>query len=238
MNKKKKIIIIVAACLVALIVTGVLLYVFLSVVPEKKKQEERARLVKEYYNAKRIRYEEENERYADFEVDVAFLGDSLTDGYDLERYYPQYLTANRGIGGETTIGLEQRMQVSVYDLQPKVAVMLIGGNNLNTMFDNYERILQGMKENLPNTEIVLLSLTALGRDWARKNELCTYNNVRIKKLAEKYRYRYVDLFTPLFDLDANELKPEYTVDGAHFTPEGYEVVTAQVTPVLKEILGR
>ena len=195
-------------------------------------------MVQEYYGAKLARYEEENAKYADFEVDVAFLGDSLTDGYDLERYYPQYVTANRGIGGETTIGLEQRMQVSVYDLQPKVAVMLIGGNNLGTMFDNYERILQGMKENLPNTEIVLLSLTAMGREWARKNEIAAYNNVKIKLLAEKYGYRYVDLFTPLFDLDANELKPEYTVDGAHLTHEGYEVVTAQVTPVLEEILGK
>ena len=71
------------------------------------------------------------------EIDVAFLGDSLTDGYDLEKYYPEFKTANRGIAGETTGGLESRLQVSVYDLKPKVCVMLIGANNMDTMFKLY-----------------------------------------------------------------------------------------------------
>ena len=52
------------------------------------------------------------------------------------------------------------MQVSVYDLKPKVVVMLIGANNFDTMFDNYESLLQGLQENLPDTKVVLLSLTA------------------------------------------------------------------------------
>ncbi|MBR2322966.1 MAG: lipolytic protein G-D-S-L family, partial [Clostridia bacterium] len=61
--------------------------------------------MQEYYDAKIATYIDENEKYDDYEVDVAFLGDSLTDGYDLEKYYPQYLVLNRGIGGETTFGL-------------------------------------------------------------------------------------------------------------------------------------
>ena len=81
-------------------------------------------------------YEEENARYEDFEVDVAFLGDSLTDGYDVATYYPQYLVSNRGIGGETTVGLKERIKLSLYDLSPKVAVMLIGANNIDTMLDS------------------------------------------------------------------------------------------------------
>ena len=99
-------------------------------------------------------YEAENEEYADYEVDVAFLGDSLTDMYDVKTYYPQYLVSNRGIGGDTTFDLENRLQASVYDLKPKVAVMLIGANNFDTMFDNYERILMGLDEHLPNPKII------------------------------------------------------------------------------------
>lgn len=186
------------------------------------------------YRAEKIAmYESENAQYGDYEVDVAFLGDSLTDGYDVKKYYPQYLVSNRGIGGETTIGLEERMQVSLYDLKPKVAVMLIGANNMDTMFDNYESILLGFQENVPNTKIVLLSLTSMSGEWGKKNQLAAYNNVKIKMLAEKYGYEYVDLYSALLNLDSAEIYPEYTTDGGHLTAEGYDVLTAKITPAIE-----
>ena len=186
------------------------------------------------YRAEKIAmYESENAQYGDYEVDVAFLGDSLTDGYDVKKYYPQYLVSNRGIGGETTIGLEERMQVSLYDLKPKVAVMLIGANNMDTMFDNYESILLGFQENMPNTKIVLLSLTSMSGEWGKNNQLAAYNNVKIKMLAEKYGYEYVDLYSALLNLDSGEIYPEYTTDGGHLTREGYEVLTAKITPAIE-----
>lgn len=186
------------------------------------------------YRAEKIAmYESENAQYGDYEVDVAFLGDSLTDGYDVKKYYPQYMVSNRGIGGETTIGLEERMQVSLYDLKPKVAVMLIGANNMDTMFDNYESILLGFQENVPNTKIVLLSLTSMSGEWGKKNQLAAYNNVKIKMLAEKYGYEYVDLYSALLNLDSGEIYPEYTTDGGHLTREGYEVLTAKITPAIE-----
>ena len=171
--------------------------------------------------------------------DVAFIGDSLTDGYDLAKYYPQYVTANRGIGGDTTFGLEERLQVSLYDLKPKVVVMLIGANNMDSMLENYESILKGLQENLPESKIVLLSLTAMGGEhWGRKNQLAAYNNVSIKLLAQKYDFAFVDLYSTLYDVSIGEVYEGYTIDGGHFTHEGYTVVTAQITPVLKELLGK
>jgi hypothetical protein len=180
-------------------------------------------------------YREENEKYSDYEVDVAFLGDSLTDQYDVTNYYPNFLVSNRGIGGDTTFTLEERLQVSVYDLKPKVVVMLIGGNNINTMFDNYERILKGLEENLPNTNVVLLSLTSMsGEIWGANNKLAAYNNAKIKLYAEKYDFEFVDLYTPLMNLETGGIYDEYTTDGGHLTDKGYEVLTRCITPVVTE----
>ena len=195
--------------------------------------------VRAYRAAKLEQYARENAEYDDYEVDVAFIGDSLTDGYDLAKYYPQYVTANRGIGGDTTFGLEERLQVSLYDLKPKVVVMLIGANNMDSMLENYESILKSLQENLPESKIVLLSLTAMGGEhWGRKNQLAAYNNVSIKLLAQKYNFTFVDLYSALYDVSIGEVYEGYTIDGGHFTHEGYTVVTAQVTPVLKELLGK
>lgn len=192
--------------------------------------------VLEYRANKMSIYEDENNKYDDYEVDVAFLGDSLTDGYNVETYYPQYLVSNRGISGETTIGLESRLQISIYDLKPKVAVMLIGANNMDTMFDNYEEILKGFKENLPNTKIILLSLTSMSGEWGKKNQLAAYNNVKIKMLAEKYSFAYVDLYSALLNLESGEIFSEYTTDGGHLTNLGYEVLTKEITPAVEKQL--
>lgn len=222
---------------IALIVTAVV--VFAVVLPRKAEKEEQMKQVQEYRAMKMAQYTEENEKYDDYEVEVAFIGDSLTDGYDLQKYYPQYITSNRGIGGDTTVTLEERLKVSAYDLKPQVLVMLIGANNMDTMLDNYEDILKGISENLPETEVVILSLTAMGGEhWGRKNQLAAYNNVSVKLLAEKYGFTFVDLFSVLYDVSIGEVYEGYTTDGGHFTHEGYTVVTDTITPVLKEILGK
>ena len=226
-------------CVIVLALIVFAIVYFAVILPEKREEAQIEQAVQAYRAAKLEQYAKENAAYDDYEVEVAFIGDSLTDGYDLAKYYPQYITSNRGIGGDTTFGLEERLQVSLYDLKPQVVVMLIGANNLDSMFQNYESILKGLKENLPESKIVILSLTAMGGDhWGSKNQLAAYNNVTIKLLADKYGYTYVDLYSALYDVTIGEVYEGYTIDGGHFTHEGYTVVTAQITPVLEELLGK
>ena len=187
-----------------------------------------------YYLSKLTQYNEENKTINN--IEVCCLGDSLTDGYDLHNYYPQFNIVNRGIGGDTTHGLKARLKVSAYDANPKVVTMLIGANNFKTMFEDYEEIVVNLRENLPNSHLVLLSLTSMTKEWGRNNEIAKKNNVEIKKYAEKYGCTYVDLFNPLLDSNTNALKEEYTTDGGHLTPLGYQVVTDVITPVLTELL--
>ncbi|MBE6958370.1 MAG: hypothetical protein E7447_04380 [Ruminococcaceae bacterium] len=235
MKKKTKIILSICAAAVFLLLCGA--YVLFGVLmPQWEAEEDLHNAVQEYYNNKLLLYYAENLDYADYEIDVAFLGDSLTDGCDLAKYYPQFKTANRGIGGETTHGLEKRLKVSVYDLKPKVAVMLIGGNNLDTMFENYENILKGLQENVPDTKIILVSLTAMGDTFAEKNPLAAYNNVKIRLLAEKYGFDFVDVFSLLLDTETNAIRAEYTNDGIHLTEKGYEVLSGAITPAIEKAL--
>ncbi len=236
MKKQLKIIVIMAAALI-LAVTAFLLVWFLYAVP-KREEREFQRLVSEYRAAKLARYAEENAALLPGEDHVVFLGDSLTDGCALERYYPEYKTLNRGIGGDKTSDLVDRLKVSAYDAHPAAVVLLIGGNNLGTMFDDYEEILKGLQGALPEAKVVVVSLTAMGGRFAQKNALVCLNNVKIKLLAEKYGYLYVDAFTPLFDPEINEIKPEYTSDGAHLTDAGYKVLTAEVKKALSTALGK
>ncbi len=190
---------------------------------------------KEYYDMKVAQFEEENKTIDS--VEVAFLGDSLTDGCDISLYYPQYVAVNRGIGGDTTFGLEKRLKVSAYDVNPKVIVMLIGANNFGTMMNNYERIVKELKSNLPDTKIILLSLSCMGKEWGRNNSKAVENNTKIKSIASRQGCYFVDIYEPLKNPATGQIYDEYTIDGGHWTDLGYKVVVSQVTPVLTEILG-
>lgn len=220
--------------LVAILSSAV--YIYLKKQADERQIAEFQQMMKDYYDSKVVQFEAENKSIVPGETDVVFLGDSLTDGCDLSLYYPEYATLNRGIGGDTTIGLEKRLDVSVYAVQPKVVVMLIGANNFSTMFDNYEDILISLKENLPESKIILVSLTSMGGTWAKNNNLAAFNNVKIRALAEKYDFEFVDVYTPLLNFETNEIYEEYTSDGGHLTHEGYLVLTSEVKAVIDKVM--
>ena len=233
MKKRLKVFIVFALIIAVL---SSLAYIYLKNKEDERKIIELQQMLEDYYNGKVEQFEEENKSIIPGETDVVFLGDSLTDGCDLSLYYPEYTTLNRGIGGDTTIGLEKRLDVSVYAVQPKVVVMLIGANNFSTMFDNYENILISLKENLPQSKIILVSLTSMGGTWGKNNNLAAFNNVKIRALAEKYGYEFVDVYTPLLNFETNEIYVEYTSDGGHLTHEGYLVLTGEIKTVINKVM--
>ena len=78
---------------------------------------------------------------------VIFFGDSITDGWKLDKYFEGKSYINRGIGGQTTPQMLVRFRQDVIDLKPKVLVILAGTNDIagNTgPVDPVLRVLQGL----------------------------------------------------------------------------------------------
>lgn len=61
---------------------------------------------------------------------VVFMGDSITDIWKLDQYFPGKPYVNRGIGGQTTPQMLVRMYPDVIDLKPRVMVLLAGTNDI------------------------------------------------------------------------------------------------------------
>jgi acyl-CoA thioesterase I len=61
---------------------------------------------------------------------VVFFGDSITDNWHLDEYFPGKPYINRGIGGQTTPQMLVRFRQDVINLQPKVVVILAGTNDI------------------------------------------------------------------------------------------------------------
>lgn len=61
---------------------------------------------------------------------VVFLGDSITEGWNLGQAFPGMKTANRGISGDTSRGMVVRLADNVTDLKPSAVVLMCGINDL------------------------------------------------------------------------------------------------------------
>lgn len=61
---------------------------------------------------------------------VVFLGDSITDGWRLDEYFPGKPYVNRGISGQTTAQMLVRLYPDVISLKPAAMVLLAGTNDI------------------------------------------------------------------------------------------------------------
>jgi len=95
---------------------------------------------------------------------IVFMGDSITDFWNLEQYFPDKPYVNRGIGGQTTPQMLVRMYPDVIDLKPAVMVLLAGTNDVarNTGPETAEMI----QENI-------MAMTELAQHHGIKVVLCS-----------------------------------------------------------------
>ena len=80
------------------------------------------------------RYHQANQQLKSLSVDpkrVVFLGDSITDFWNLAEYFPGKPYVNRGISGQTTPQMLVRMYPDVLDLRPAAMVLLAGINDVS-----------------------------------------------------------------------------------------------------------
>ncbi|MEY2396381.1 MAG: hypothetical protein QOF94_2726, partial [Acidobacteriaceae bacterium] len=61
---------------------------------------------------------------------VVFFGDSISDLWHLDEYFPGKPYVNRGISGQTTPQMLIRFRQDVIELHPKAVVILAGTNDI------------------------------------------------------------------------------------------------------------
>src|SRR5262245_21438172 len=61
---------------------------------------------------------------------VVFMGDSITDGWRLDEYFPGKPYVNRGISGQVTSQMLVRMYPDVINLKPAAMIVLAGTNDI------------------------------------------------------------------------------------------------------------
>lgn len=187
---------------------------------------------------------------------VVFMGDSITDGWNLAEYFPVKPYLNRGISGQTTPQMLVRFRADVIDLKPKVVVILAGtndvaGNTGSMSLEDTARNLTSMVElaKANNIRVVLSSVlpvndrvkdkqgVLLVQTKSRPNAKITAMNDWIKNYAADNDLVYLDYYSAAVD-KSGTLKDGISYDGLHPNDAGYKIMQPLVEAAIARALQK
>lgn len=160
--------------------------------------------------------------------EIIFLGDSLIDICEWNELFQNPLIKNRGISGDTTYGVLNRLE-EITEAKPSKVFIMLGINDIGkcrptqNIIEDYEKILNKIKTDSPSTKIYVHSVLPINKDkfitHTKVEEILDFNNA-LSKLSDKVQVQYIDLY-PLFVTSDNKLNPKYTTAGIHLNGDGY-----------------
>ena len=189
-----------------------------------------------------------NKNYA-LENQTVLLGDSITDFFNYYELFYDFCKSsgqavyNRGISGDTTDRLLERLYDNVLSIKPKNLVLLIGTNDigrglpLSMTLKNVERIITDTKSACPDVNFIIEAVYPINENMRdkfekRSNKKINEMNSEFIKLCEKHNCVWLDFTESLKDSNGN-LKDELTYDGLHVNAKAYKIISENVIPLLK-----
>ncbi|MSV35288.1 MAG: hypothetical protein EXQ47_06780 [Bryobacterales bacterium] len=181
---------------------------------------------------------------------VIFFGDSITDFWRLNEYFPDSDYINRGISGQTSGQLLQRFKADVMDLHPQAVVILIGTNDLArgvpaaAIESNNQMLADVAAAN--KIKVIVASLLpvsdhhkdqdpAYERTPQRPPASVLAINEWLKMFASQRGYGYLDYFSATVD-PTGQFKEDFSDDGLHPNGKGYRVMAPLVAAAIDKAL--
>ena len=185
-------------------------------------------------------------------IQFVAIGDSITDGWrggngkkTWETAFGAYNPYNIGIGGDQTQHVIWRIdqgELDGIDPNPKVAMIMIGTNNLGNKDDaaiaaGVTKVVKETHEKLPKTKILLLGI------FPRGNKATDQARARIKSINEVIAklddggktVKYLDIGEKFLTADG-ELTKDIMPDFLHPNAKGYEIWAEAVKPAIDELM--
>lgn len=163
------------------------------------------------------------------EVDLVFIGDSITQGWEgkgrstWDYYYGNRRALNLGIGGDRTQHVLWRMDHGNLDgITPKLAVVMIGTNNSGDdrnsaveIIDGIQVVVRQLRHKLPETQILLLGIFPRGREVNDQRGRITQVNQVIRRMADRDDHvSWMDIGHHFLD-DQGHIPSTIMPDGLH-----------------------
>jgi alpha-galactosidase len=180
-------------------------------------------------------------------VDLLFVGDSITEGWNREvweRSFGSWRTANFGIGGDHTGNVLWRLQNGHAEkLHPKLVVLTVGVNNLGfcnatpqQAFDGVKAVVAQLRKLYPDSRILLNALLPYGQFANSPTRLQVVEiNRLVASLGDGKKVIFHDYGSNF--LQANgEMSAEVMGDFLHPSAKGYQIWSDAMLPDIRKLM--
>ena len=195
------------------------------------------------------RHEAMNKRVQQGDVDVVFIGDSITQGWEgkgkkvWKEFYSKRNAVNLGISGDRTQHVIWRLDNgNLENISPKAAVIMIGTNNAGSnspeeIAEGVTTIVRQLQEKTPNTQVLILATFPRGATPDdKRRQVNEKSNAIVAKLAEGDNISYLDIGEKFLG-DDGSLSKEIMPDLLHLSEQGYKIWAESIESKLAELLG-
>lgn len=176
--------------------------------------------------------------------DIIFLGDGLTDGCEWAELFDNRHIKNRGIRGDRSDRLLERIDTLIAG-HPKKIFLMIGVNDLaagvapERVVANVRRLIDRFRAESRWTKLYVQSILPVnGRSFDRHAEHYAHaaaiveTNRLLAELCAERQIVYLDVHAALVDSNG-DLNAAYTDDGLHLLGEGYLLWKEAIRPYVK-----
>ncbi|MBR1968654.1 MAG: hypothetical protein IKA11_04600 [Clostridia bacterium] len=191
-------------------------------------------------------------------VDILFIGDSITERFEVYPYFNKYGNiVNRGIGGEATPALKNRLYYDAILLNPKVCVVAEGVNNtavlwrtahegkpvtdqlIKSVLDEYKADMTFIIKELKGRGIIPVvgAVLPIGVKDVR-NAVILEENKFLKELCLKEGVTFVDYYSACVSSDGITMQDLTFGDDLHPHVLGYNKMAELLYPVFDKIFNK
>jgi lysophospholipase L1-like esterase len=184
------------------------------------------------------------------DVDLIFVGDSITHGFDRAgkemwgKYYARRNAVNMGISGDRTQHVLWRLRHGEIDgIDPKLAILMIGSNNSHGDDHTAEEIADGikaicaeMRTKMPETKILILAIFPLGEKPSPVREKSDKASLLASEIADNDMIHYLNI-NQKFLTPAGVLSKDIMPDFCHPNEKGYKIWAEAIEPKIAELMG-
>jgi lysophospholipase L1-like esterase len=177
--------------------------------------------------------------------EIILLGNSITDGGEWSEVFTDSNIKNRGISGDNSIGILNRID-EIYNRKPSKVFVMIGVNDLknglsvDSIYKNMISIVSILKSHSPETKVFIQSILPVNDNFKQfvahtsKATDIPLLNEKLKTNTQKYNYTFLDFYGSFVDL-TGKLKSEYTNDGLHLLGKGYQHWKSLIMPHIYDL---
>jgi lysophospholipase L1-like esterase len=171
---------------------------------------------------------------------IAFLGDSITDGFTYPLLLRQAITEagkpgpvliNAGIGGDTAVGMRKRLDRDVLAYHPNLVCLSVGINDVlrNVTQKDYETDVAAILDQLKaaKVDVLVLTTSVLGPKHAAADAKLGGFNAALHRLAGERGFRVAEVYATM-DAARKKGAEVLEADQVHLSFDGYRAFTRAV----------